>query len=247
MPVTIETLPDRIAKLPHWRVIFRPSVYKTRIDGGPKTAFSLIEKCHIRLSGWSYPFLSNDRLERIRESKYIASGSDFMGHIEYWRMYYSGQFADLFSVREKTSSNWDEKLREEANQMMLMPKNIDVTDIPGFMSVLNLLCSVTEIFEFATRLCGTGLYDGDFEISIELHNIKGFALIAEYPRAWDEYYPATSDCVLKKSIFQSEQFLTGSAGIALEWAVDFFSQFGWDDPSLEILKGDQQKFLSGRL
>jgi hypothetical protein len=168
MPVDIEALPDRIAKLPHWRVVFRPSVYKTRIDGGPKAAFSLIEKCHVRLGGWSYPFLSNDRLERIRESNYIASGSDFMGHIEYWRMYYSGQFADLLSVREKTSGNWDEKLREEARQMMLMPTNIAVADIPGFMSILNLLCSVTEIFEFATRLCVTRLYDGDFEISIEL-------------------------------------------------------------------------------
>lgn len=247
MPVGIEALPDKITKLPHWRVTFRPSDYRTRIGEGPKAAFNLVEKCRVRLGGWSYPFLSQDRDGQIRATKYIASGIDFMGHIEYWRMYYSGQFADIFSVREKTSHDWDERLREEASEMMLMPTNIAVADIPGFVSILNLLCIITEIFEFASRLCGASLYNDNLDISIELRNIKGFALTAERPRVFDEYFPATSDHVLKKSTFGSEQLLAVGAEIALEWAVDFFSQFGWDNPSLEILKGDQQKFLSGRL
>ncbi|MBA7688650.1 hypothetical protein ES703_97137 [subsurface metagenome] len=246
MPTDIERLPEKIKKNPHWRVNFRPTSHKTRFEN-PNTAFNLIQQGQLNLRGWPYPFISDERREQIRAQKYIASGSDFEGFVEYWRIYYSGQFINLFTVREKMNQSWDEKLRKEASQLMFRPADMNAADIPGFINIINLLYHLTEIFEFAARLCSKKLYDTSLEITVELHNVKGFALIAEFPRHWSGYYPATADAITKSVIFESEQLLARSAEFALDWSVYFFSLFGWDNPPIDFLKGDQQKFLSGKI
>ncbi len=246
MPTDIESLPEKIKKSPHWRVNFRPTSHKTRFEN-PSDAFNLLQQSQVRLRGWPYPFVSDDSREKVRAKEYIASGSDFGGHVEYWRMYYSGQFINLFTVREKVDQSWDEKLRKEANQLMLRPADLNVADIPGFINIINLLYHFTEIFEFVSRLCSKKLYDMNLEIIVELHKAKGFALIAEFPKFWSSHYPATTDPITKSTIFESEQLLTRSAKFALDWAIYFFDQFGWDNPPVEVLRGDQQKFLSGRI
>ena len=246
MAIQIEALPGKIKKNPYWRVNFRPNAYKILIKNA-KAAFDLVRQSEVRLGGWPYPFISDERPEQIRNPKYIASGSGYLGHTEYWRLYYSGQFINLFTVREKMDQSWDEKLRMEASQRMRRPAGVDATDIPGFISIINLLCHLTEIFEFAARLCSKKLYDTSLEIAVELHNVKGFTLIAEFPKHWSGYYPATAETVAKSLIFKSEQLLAKNAEFALNWSVDFFSQFGWDNPPIEVLKNDQQKFLSGKL
>jgi len=246
MSVNIEKLPDKIKQLPYWRVNFKPDTYKTRIEGDPGVAFDLVEKNQIRLRGWPYPFISDERLEKIRGKKYIASGSDFLGHKEYWRLYYSGQFINLFTVREKANQRWDEKLRELARECILEYKR-NVVEIPGFISILNLLDHFTEIFEFAKRLCSKGLYDGKLEINIEIRNIKGFCIIAEFPKFWHGYYPATANIVGDSWAIQSEQIVAKIAELALNGSVNFLKKFGWDNPPFDILKKDQEKFLLGKI
>ncbi len=246
MPADIEHLSEKIKKKPHWRVNFRPTSHKTRFEN-PNAAFNFLQQGQVSLRGWPYPFISDERREQIRAQKYIASGSDFLGHLEYWRMYYSGQFINLFTVREKIDQSWDEKLRKEASQLMRRPADLNIADIPGFINIINLLYNLTEIFEFAARLCSKKLYEVNLEITVELHNVKGFVLIAEFPKFWSSYYPATADPITKSAIFEPEQILARSAEFALDWAVYFFSLFGWDNPPADALKGDQQKFLSGRI
>ncbi|MHC4259495.1 MAG: hypothetical protein ACYSTF_03650 [Planctomycetota bacterium] len=247
MTVNIKSLPSKIERNPHWRVNFRPTSYETRISEGPKAALDIVGRSAVRLGGWVYPFISDDRQEQIRADKYIASGIDFGGHVEYWRMYYTGQFINLLAVREKMDESWDETLRREAGQFMRIPREVDVADIPGFISIIHLLGQFTEIFEFAARLCGKRLYETSLEITIELRNVEGFALIAQSPKVWYRYYPATVDRVRKSSVFKPDVLLAESGKSALDWAIYFFGQFGWDDPPVEVLEEDQQKFLSGRL
>jgi len=246
MPVDVQALPEKIKKGPHWRVNFRPSVHKVRIDQIAE-ALDLIKATSVRLRGWPYPFLSDERQEQILEQDYVASGTDWGGHPEYWRLYYSGQFIHLFEVREKSDESWDEQLRKEAERSILPFRDERDSTIPGFISILNLLYNFTEFFEFATRLCGKALYKDQLEISVELSNVRGFALIAQYPKFWNGYHPATSDQIVKSWTISPERLLSESAGLALEGAVDFLKRFGWHNPPLDILKQDQEKFLSSRI
>jgi len=180
MPIDIQALPEKIKENPHWRVNFRPTIHKIRIN--EIEALDLIKETSVKLRGWPYPFLSDDREEQILEENYIASGFDWHRHTEYWRLYSSGQFIHLFQVREKSDKDWDKKLREEAEDYILpFRKNVDLA-IPGFIDILNLLYNFTEFFEFAARLCGKNLYQEELEINVELLKIKGFALIAQYPK-----------------------------------------------------------------
>jgi hypothetical protein len=245
MPIDVQKLPDKIKEGPHWRVSFRPVVYKKDDENYYKISFDTVQKSQIRLRGWPYPYISNYKREQIRNSDYLASGLEYSGHIEYWRLYYSRQFINLFAVREKTNLNWDEKLREQAKQWIILPDRLELSNIPGFIDIINLLYHLTEIFEFASRLCSKDLYHGELEIDIQIINIEGFCLIAQYPRAWDEYYPTTSDSIIKSAVYHSGELVAKSSELALDWSIYFFNQFGWDDPSVDILKQEQEKFLLG--
>ena len=248
MPVDIEKLPDKIKQTPHWRINLQPSSYKIRINEDPKAAFDLVEQSAVTLRGWPYPFVSNERLEQIRKQKYIASGSDFLGHIEYWRLYYSGQFIHLFQVREKSSDAWHEQLKKHAQQCILEYRRNNNFDIPGFIDITNLLYCLTEIFEFVARICGKGLYNNsELEITVGLINIEKFALITSPSRFWHGYYPATDSIIKKSWSTKAEQLLSESADLALKATFYFLSQFGWDNPPVDILRQDQEKFLSGKI
>ena len=245
MPVDVQALPGKIEKGPHWRVNFRPSVHKVRIE--TVEALDLIKATSVRLRGWPYPFLGDERQEQILEQNYIASGSDCGGRAEYWRLYSSGQFIHLFQVREKSDESWDEQLRKEAENNILPFRDERDPTIPGFISIFSLLYNFTEFFEFATRLIGKNLYQAEFQISVELLRIRDFALIAEYPKHWAGYYPATADKIAKSWPVSPERVLAEGAELALEGAVYFLKRFGWHNPPLDILKQDQEKFLSRRI
>jgi hypothetical protein len=245
MSIDIQALPEKIKKSAYWRVNFRPTTYKNRLTSGPGAAFDLVRQNQVSLRGWPYPFISDESKEQIRHAEYVASGSDFWGHIEYWRLCFSGQFIYLSTVREKAEKQWDEKFRKEAKSWH--PRREDISDIPGFISIINLLYDFTEILEFAARMCEKGLYENDLEIHIKLCKIKGFELGALFPKFWNYHYPATVEEIEKKEIFKSEYVLTNSAKIALDWSIYFYSFFGWDNPPIEVLQGDQQKFLSGKI
>lgn len=245
MPIDIQALPGKIKENPHWRVNFRPTTHMIRIN--EIEALDLIKETSVKLRGWPYPFLSDKREEQILEENYIASGSDWYRHAEYWRFYCSGQFIHLFQVREKSDEDWDKKLRKEAEDYILpFKRNVELT-VPGFIDILNLLYNFTEFFEFAARLCGKNIYQEELEISIELLKIKDFALIAQYPKFWRGYYPATAEKITKTWMISPEDILSKSTELALEGAFYFLGRFGWHNPPIDILKEDQDKFLSSRI
>jgi hypothetical protein len=186
-------------------------------------------------------------MEVIREQNFVASGSSWEDLLEYWRLYNSGQFIDLFAVREKSQREWDSKLQSEAAHSILIFEKDKSQPIPGFIDIVNLLYHFTEIFEFAARLSNKGLYKEVFEIAIALRGTRGFALIATWPKFWRGYYPATSENIAKSWTVSPEEILTRSADLALEGAVYFLKRFGWDNPPIDILKQDQEKFLSRRI
>ncbi|MGA2324417.1 MAG: hypothetical protein ABSG22_11280 [Sedimentisphaerales bacterium] len=217
----IQSLPEKIVKLPHWRVIYRPSTYKQRIPDS-QAAFDLVRKSLVRLRGWDYPYVSVDCAEQIREREYVASGCDWSDMIEYWRLYYSGQFIHLFSLRE--NAFYDE---------------------PGFIDITNTLYCIAEVIEFAARLSEKGIYQDSLQIFIQIKKIKDFRLWAK-DRFWRGTYPATSNLIEKKIDVNVSDLLGQAASLTLDTTIYVLKLFGWDNPPRDILKNDLDKFLAGK-
>ncbi len=246
MNPTQAQLPVPVLDGPHWRVNFRPDVYKEDFIPSLKQCFEIVEKNKLSLRGWDYPHLSNRQNERAVGNNWVASWSDFWGHREYWRFYQSGQFLHLFGVREATETEWRQKLQMEMKSHLSFMKDIDWDQVPGFISFINLIYSMTEIFEFAARLCQAQVYDGVLNIDIRINGIKGFVLAPEGGRVWHSYYAASENELSRSWSLQSDVLVAESAEKSLTAIIWFFERFGWLSPSQEVIRGEQNKFLKAR-
>lgn len=217
----IQKLPEKIIKNPHWRVNYRPSIYKKRILD-PKTAFDLVRKSLVRRRGWDYPYVSEENAEQIRELDYVASGCDWCGFVEYWRLYYSGQFVHLFALRENV-----------------------ICDSPGYIDITNTLSNIAEVIEFAARLTEKGIYQDSLQISIKIKNVNGFKLSAK-DRLWRGHYSATANIIEKTVEVNARDLLGQTTDIALDTTIHILKSFGWDNPPRDILENDLKKFLVGK-
>lgn len=249
MIIDLNAIAEEVKKGPHWRVSFRPSPYKENRFKEPKEALKMIEQTAVLLRGWDYPHLGDKTDEVVRTERYVSSGADFASQKEVWRLYYSGQFINLFGVPEKTSPEWHDRLRKITKQRLRHYREIDFDKVPGFIDIINFLYCATEIFEFAARLCEKGLYEESLEISIQLNNIDDFVLTtSDFMRAWFRYYHASSNTLTNNAPkFEVTDLLASSSELALESVLYFFQLFGWDNPSTDVLKAEQQKFLSRKL
>jgi hypothetical protein len=170
-----------------------------------------------------------------------------MGHYEYWRFYQSGQFIHLFSVVEATVSEWRPQLQSDMKLHLIhTDREINWETVPGFFSIINFVYTITEIFEFAARLCQSQIYTGRLTIQIDIKKIKGFVLAAPWERMWHSYYEATQDTLSKLQEVDCEQLIAASKDIAFSTIIWFFERFGWMTPSEDAIKQDQEKLLKGR-
>ena len=232
------TLPVPVLEQPHWRVNFRPAEYDPELIPTLAECFRLVEQTSVRFRGWPYPYLSNRQDERGRLTNGVASWTDNEYATEYWCLYQSGQFLHLFTFEENTP---DCQRQQQSLRRPYRPHT------PGCVDFLDFLYTVTEIFEFATRLCLKELYRGSLEISIELKDIQGFRLWSSDParRVRSEWISHESN--LRKSWpFPSAELIANSADRALDAAIWFFERFGWESPNKDSLSRDQREMLSWR-
>lgn len=242
---TTTSLPVSVLEVPHWRVNFRAvEKYEKELIPSLSDCFELIEHTKVRLRGWDYPHLSYQPNERNYGSNWVASWSNFMGLLEYWRLYQSGQFLHLFSIKEVANPSWKKDLEAATKFHLQHITDIDWSVVPGFIDIINFLYTVTEIFEFAARLCQKDLYRGTITISIHLKNVSGFLLtVDERSRLWRRYY-ATSENILGHSWnLRSDVLVASSSEQSFKATAWFFERFGWTDPT--GLKKDQETFLKG--
>lgn len=238
-------LPIPVLQHPHWRVNFRPAVYEDHLIPTLAKCFDTIEKNKLSLRGWDFPHLSRRDTERGQGKNWIASWSDFMGHYEYWRFYQSGQFIYLSSVREVTEIEWRKKLEATMKSHPCI-RDIDWEAVPGFISIVNFVYNITEIYEFAARLCQAQVYSGTLNIKIGLKDIRGFVLSAPWDRVWNSYYLASENDLATANDFATDTLVASSKEAALKSIVWFFERFGWLNPSEETIARDQEKLLKGR-
>lgn len=239
-------LPVPVLNYPHWRVNFRPEAYTEEAISSLGQCFQIIEKNRVRLRGWDYPHLSNRNEERDQGTNWIASWSSFMGHLEYWRFYQSTQFLHVFSIREATEEGWREKLKLQTASHLSHMKKINWDKVPGFLSLQNFIFCVTEIVEFAARLCQAEVYKGKLGITIHLRGIKGFVLTTDYSRVWDIYCASGEDILGKTWAHDSRDLIANSAQHSLDIIVWFFERLGWLNPPIQVLSEEIEDYLKGR-
>ena len=177
---------------------------------------------------------------------WVASWANFNGHLEYWRFYQSTQFIHLFAVAERAKIEWHKNIEEAMKWHLSYREDIDWDSVPGYFSIINFLYTVTEIYEFATRLCQAQVYKDKLMIDIQLRKINGFMLAADKKRSWHENYQSNEEILSFNREYNTDDIIAFSNKYALETVIHFFERFGWLSPAEALLREEQEKFLSGQ-
>jgi hypothetical protein len=182
----------------------------------------------------------------MQGSNWIGCEINFMGTIEFWRLFQSGQFIQLSAVREKTEPDWHKKLENDTKNHLQHIGNRDWSAIPGYISLTNLIYIIAEFYEFCSRLCQSDVYTDDIDWKIELVGIKGFVLTTDWDRNWTIYCEAKEDHLEKHDTARHSDLITISADISLNTIVWLCECFGWISPNEEQIRRDLEKYLAGR-
>jgi len=63
-------------------------------------------------------------------------------------------------------------------------------------------------------------------------------------RHWHGCYAATEVSITKDQVVPLDELMANSSKIALDFTFYFLSMFGWDNPSVDVFKQGQDKFLA---
>lgn len=231
---------DKIKSKGYWEVEIRPIKYvenKLTIDDCQK----LVKECKVSLRGWDYPAVS-DRIEEFFRGEKCAEGLvDSKRHIEIWRMYQSAYFVHYLNFWEDWIENvqWRYGFTLEKES----PRNVK--------EVLMTLYTVTEIFEFVSRLASKGVFEKELKISIKLHGMDERSLVLS-PNSlailYKDYKCMKNPIWISRQV-STDHLMANSANLSMDATVEIFKDFNWNiqPDSIESLKKDQEKFLKGLL
>ena len=230
---------DTIRSLPHWRIEIRPVVYEPNAIRDIDECLRIIERAKVRFRGWDYPHLPRDRAYLAFADRSICAWVDFAGHKEFWTFFQSAQFIHLFGLKEALASNWNSQLRIQYEGLVR-----DIDEVPGFVHIGNCLWTVTEVFEFAARLCEQAVYQDRMEVGIALKGIQGFALTTDPTRAWYNHYAASEAAIQGAWPLTVPDLVANRRERAVEATAWLFKRFGWLEPNLSALRDQQAELLT---
>lgn len=219
----------------YWRVIFRPRLFNaTRIPSLP-TCEEMVEKASVSLRGWDYPHIPR-RNGVTSGNDYVEGATDSGAFKEVWRMYQSGQFIHLKSLKEDwmKEDSWFRQHRKEPGEVL---------------EILVTVYDLTEVFEFLSRLARFGVYKEGVEVSIGLHNTEGRHLeLFDLMRGplFGEYRCGIPDIILEQTLTEAVA-IEKSKDTALGAILHFFHRFNWKNPPVDTIKADQLRLLERKL
>lgn len=228
-----------IKEIPHWRVEIRPDSYDRESIADIDECLAAVKRAKVRLRGWDYPHLPGDPAHLLFGERSVGAWVDFAGHKEFWAFFQSAQFIHLFAIKESLTANWDRTLRVNYEGILR-----DQADVPGFIHIGNFVWTLTEIFEFAARLCERTVYKDRLEITVTLKGIKGFALTTDVNRAWYGHYTAGQADLGNTWALRAAELVAERDEKALDASLWFFKRFGWLEPNVDALRDQQAELLN---
>ena len=143
----------------YWEVIIRPTEFiDNRLESLAKCK-ETVRELSVRLRGWDYPHIDHNNPPTCGID-YVEQGVDWQYKVEFWRYYQSGQFihyAGMWEDWQDQSTIWSNKIESKPGEIL---------------SIVSAVYSLTEIYEFASRLALKGYLGKNCKISVSLHGTK---------------------------------------------------------------------------
>jgi len=223
----------KIKERGYWFVRIRPLDFTENRINSLAECKKLIQDAVVLLRGWDYPHIDVNGI--LSGDDWVESSSDWDLYLEYWRFYKSAQFVHFFSCREDLQNQDDLRRR-------IFYSN---TRAESFLSIISTLYSVTEIFEFSSRLAQSQLFDKGLNISIQLNKMNNRQLFFyDISRAMIQQYICRIDNFNVGGNFSFEDITIKSSELALNETIQIFERFNMDSPPQELLKEEQWNFLN---
>lgn len=239
-----EEILKKIKSTGYWKIVLRPTEYNENLISDLQSSKELIRESKISLRGWDYPHIDNSGIIPDSQTSISSTCNWPEGPAyELWRFHKTGQFEHYFALRE------DLRIKEEKIASL---QDWYGTSANRFLSILSTLYTITEVFEFAKGLYSDITGVDEIEVIIEIHGVKDRCLIF-----WDNLgrYLSKAYCCnfesdvisIKKDPILIGDLLMSSAGISLSITLEIFKYFDWENPSIEVFREDQKKFLERRI
>jgi len=226
-----ETL-EKIKSRGYWEVIIYPLTFRKFRFTSLAFCKKLIEDNKVRLRGWDYPHISHDYGIRSG-TNWVETVTDWDAYKEVWRMYQSGQFHHLFGCRE----DWWDKVRIFWSEQRYLTPNYG-------LSVLSTLYTITEIYEFTTRLAKTEIFDDSFRLTIKLNGMKDRRLVTvDIKRSLDGVFICGSEQIAINRKLVVSELLEKRNEFAVDDTVSVFEHFNLFNTPRKVLIEEQDKLL----
>ena len=222
---------EKIRSRGYWKVIIRPATFVERRVANQRDLLPIIEKNSVNLKGWSFP--------HVDSYADMEKGPDWIGQeigrdpiLELWRFYQSGQFIHYFGIPEDWHSGTNQWLPSEDGVHRVI------------LGVSAIVLQLTEIYEFAARLCFTEASDNEICLEITFDNLEDhFLLLPEIGSPRVSWFPRASRPSVQYFIHLTRTELVADAKeLSLAPALELFASFRWD-PNISLIRELQSEII----
>lgn len=229
---------ERISKIHstgYWRVTIRPTRFSDKLIPTLSDCWTLVESSKVALGGWDYPHIDDG--EKANGQDWIQSGIDWEanGHVEFWRVYQSGQFLHHFACLEDYHE---------------LPWSSSEGKPNRYLLYVSALYTITEIFEFASRLAAKDVLRPSAYVLVTLGNMAGRELTY-----WDlqessflrRGQVSEIDPIRLEGTYSPDTLLSRAGELAFSMTLDLYERFGWMRAPRKWLEEQQENFLRRRI
>ena len=197
-------------------VSIRPSRFVADRVQPITSLFPIVQRCKVSLRGWDYPHIDRTQLDPVPNLDFVEQESEWEHHLEWWRLYQSGQFLSLRGI----SYDW-----RDQSGVWPASENLHSGDL---LMVEDTLFRLAEVFEFAARLSNTAAGDDPMHVDITFGGLEGRALaVSDFrrigfvarTRAQIQEFP-------QKFVESSAELVAEPKSLAIHASQELFRRFG---------------------
>lgn len=218
---------DSLENHGYWRIYAFPSKYQKRRISELPNLKKLVERSVVSLRGWDYPHIESNRNDKEGSSNFgkgFQSYTNWMAHLEGFRIYQSGLFMSINHFWEDTDIN---------------------TSTQGkVLSFIMIIYSVTEFFLFFKRLYEEISPDESIIIKIELHGCEDRKLVSLEPSVFFPYkYVSGEEVISIEENVLVVDIKTSYKEIASRLIKQIFYIFNWEKITDETIEHWQNRLI----